>query len=175
MVDGYYKCLLNMDPGRLQGIIDDVVRDKDQQFFMRALRDERVGESSDEELGNVLPERVALQTSVHDDVAVPIADSFFRRCIVDIGVLSTPLKVYFDNGTHQSGVPRGWAECERHGCKRYVFISPGQTRWAFCAEMYAWYCDHSLPSVIDKSTHLSHLPNDDRVAFVSDNLRIDEF
>ena len=55
------------------------------------------------------------------------------RCIVLLpgGDEST---IYFDRSSHESGKQRGWVDCQKHRCIKYVFCTGSKA--SFCTYMH---------------------------------------
>ena len=119
------------------------------------------------------PEEEVLALSTADE-AFASAANVHTRCVVDTGVGTTQLRVYFDGCSHQSGAQRGFSECIHHGCKRYKFVA-SQSRLAFAAEMYLWHQSTSQLLEDTKKCHLKYEPTAASVALMMPQVRLLNF
>ena len=122
--------------------------------------------------GDLTPNQ--LKTEVLSGLTVALAlvptvvqDSFWRRRIVSSShAAREPLKVYFDNASHNSGRPRGWTNCETHCCIKHFQCDHFSSREQLCAYALAWVAapEHL---VRDKLEHLAYKPPEADVASIA--------
>ena len=107
-------------------------------------------------------------------VLVPVvAPVLWQRVIADVvGAGSRPLRIYFDNGIHQSGVQRGWSNCA-FTCKsiKYEFVTDDHP--TFRARMYLWEKYGNIAA--DRQDHLRHKSADLGIAACVAALRLAPF
>ena len=177
--DGYYKCLLSMGSSALTLMLSDM-DGKDNAWFLECGRgddavvalEDGVPTEQHVPLASVVPEdlRALGDVGVLVPVVVPV---LWQRVIADVvGAGSRPLRIYFDNGTHQSGVQRGWSNC-RFDCKciKYEFVTDDRPR--FCARMYLWEKYGAMAA--NRQDHLRHRPTDLDIAECVAVLRLETF
>ena len=151
--DGYYKCLLLLKTGALNPILADIAT-RDDAWLKQQLKDSRCpedgGDGQDEDESEADPDLPALAdlpaSLVGGDTLVveQVAQVSFTRVIVDTGVGSEQLKIYFDNFTGGGREQRGFCNCEKHGCIKYRTVG-GESKERFCAWMYLWHSSRATP------------------------------
>ena len=165
----YYRCLLDLGQDKLLQLV--LHQDgKDDAWFRKQLvgqgpdpgsdgsgsssggeegrrRHRHLAITNDDALGVLAPE---LRTMV------PWRETEWRRCWVDLD--GHRHKVWFDNQSASSGVRRGWANCETHGCGciRPVRVS----RDWFATALSLWRAHGLERTDMTRQQHLSWWPED---------------
>ena len=108
-------------------------------------------------------------------VVVPLQARVFVRTDIDIGEGLSSLRLYFDNfngqgaGSHKQ---RGFCNCRRHGCIKYVPVG-AMSYNEYCPYMYAWWV--VVGDTAKKVGHLQHVPSSEAVADIQARLRLTPF
>ena len=186
MPDGYYKCLLNLEPGPLMAALENLegVRANDQ--FLLALGPEApVGEEPPPgepapppppQVLAPLPGRVALPPILPR----PVREEW-ARCLVDTGGGTPCAKCYFDHFTSTSAsgaaptCQRAWVDCHQHpGCFKWFTINTDNYR-LFVSRMYFWFMQGFRPELANKFDHRAIALPDEEVAALEPRLRLRPF
>ena len=137
--DNFYKCLVLLDGSKLLELVASM-EGKNDVWFQKQLKD---GRDDDEESVDVEEGPLAIADAplaIEDGlpcILPPVAEShLWTRCIVTDSRGGEPLKIFFDNESHQSGRQRGWCNNTSHSCIKYFFCAGSKE--LFCTRMYVW-------------------------------------
>lgn len=175
--DNYYRCLLLLSESKLSVVLDGLALGSDDSWFLEQLHlcdDAGVRETLQPQ---VIAAETAVVLAIGDIpciVAPVVAHNEWTRCSVHVDGFEDSLKIYFDNCSHQTGKRRGWANCDRHGCIKYVFTT-GLERKAFCASMFLWWQHNEHDLTQTKCEHLAFWPDSEAVLQLLPSVRLVSF
>ena len=181
--DAYYHCLLRCSAHQIAEMLQE--GEMTNTFFLQQLQGVVEEEDSDIELLDLDAEILAgldAQDATHEDasvgpmLALPVntRDLYHRRCVVHVGGNSAKLKIFFDRGTHQSGRPRAWANCEAHGCIKCMFVDDFDDKRGVCSWLYAWWTTFREEEET-KENHLTYEPLAEHVFRFAGQLQMEDF
>ena len=182
--DNYYKCLMLLDQNKLALVLAGLAGQNDDWFRKQlpALADQKDpedgcpgggGDGGGNDVDMPL-EDAELPLAICPDVEDRFMGWSRKRC--NTGPGTPELRIFFDLGSHPSGLQQSWLTCLLHpseGCIRWRRAQGEQKR--FCSYMYAWHEDGALPCNNNRTKHMAHEPGQERVDEIESRIVMEDF